>query len=261
MLKTSMNLAIKDCFSSYVLLIALLPVLCSYLLWGGLFVAYWEELLVYFKDLLSISVAQDSWFYWAKTLLDWVVSGALFVVLFLFFWGFAFGTNLLICAVISPFVVDYVAKKHFNLEDISLLPDSAPSLSYAVKNKGVVLGSAHWLGYSVKVLLQTLKFIGLYFLWLIVLLPCYFIPFIGVVIFMLPSFWLFYQQMRWDIASIVWNNKNSIKVALAPYKKEIFTTMGVLYLLGLLPIIGFFIPIFSYVILTHLFLRIKLQIL
>lgn len=257
--KIPLQIALKDCLSPYVLGIAILPVCLSYLLWGGLFFIYWRDLFDYFIVFFTLNFDPNGWFAWLQTFTDWLISGALFLLLALFCWGIAFCSNLIICSIVSPFVIDYVAQKHFAINDISHLPHTAPSINSSIEAKGVLRGLLFWGVYALKVLLENLKILALYVLFVLVCIPLYFIPFVGWLIFFIPSFWLFYSQLNLDVASILWSDKEARKHTLSPYKKQIFSAVLPLYLVGLVPFLGFFIPVFSYVVFAHLFLSIKLK--
>ncbi|WP_300972338.1 EI24 domain-containing protein, partial [Helicobacter rodentium] len=88
------------------------------------------------------------------------------------------------------------------------------------------------------------------------LLPLYFVPFIGSFVILLPNYWLFSKTLVADVGEGIFEKKQ-LKQIKREQKSKIRGITLPLYGLSLIPILGFFAPVFALTTLAHLFFDLK----
>lgn len=223
------SLGRTDFFSPYILKLVFLPLLFSILFWGAIFyffggVAF--DWLYSFVDLdfsFSLKILL-----WIQSGLNFIIKLSLIALFVVAFYVFVMLSNLAFCGFLTPFVVSYVHKTHY--EANPLFDD---------------FGIVHILFFLLKTYL-------LYFLFLLLLLPFYFIPFLGALLILFLNYWLFYKTLAMDAGERIFT-KEKFRGALMLYKNKIRGVVLPLYGLSLIPILNFFIPFYALIVLVHLF--------
>ncbi len=180
-LKKSFN----DFLSARMILINLGPILLSLALFGAIFYYNGGSIVNYCQTLLpqSLSDYSHSQGFFAGVF-AWVFKA---LVYFLIFWIvilLSLVINIFASIFYTPLVVSYLHQKYY---------------------PHVVLEEFGSILFSIKYFLKSLAFMLLF---LAVLTPLYFIPFIGVfgVFFSIIAHFLFFKNtMSWDIASMIFN--------------------------------------------------------
>ncbi len=223
----------KDFFTPFVLKLAFLPLVFSLLFWGVIFYFFggnwFLDLYSFIRPDLSI---KTSWLSWIQSLLDYTIKSTLFVFLAILFLVLTLISNLIICSFLTPFVINFIHKKHYS--NLSIQADTS-------------------LISSIFSLIFTYLF---YALFLILLIPFYFIPFIGTLLILLPNYWLFSKTLISDVGENIFSQKE-FKEIKKNHKTPIRNLILSLYGLSLIPFLNFFIPLFSLIALSHLFFHIK----
>lgn len=226
-------LAKKDFFTPYLLSLTFLPLFFAFIFWSVILYAFgsdWYAMLYHHLHWdLNLSI---TWLMWIQSSLDYIIKTTIFVFLAFCFLVFSLLLTLIICSFLAPFVVNFVRNKHYpncTLEGNTNLISSLLSLL------GIYL---------------------LYLLFLVFLLPLYFVPFIGSFVILLPNFWLFSKTLVADVGEGIFE-KNQLKQVKLEQKGKIRSVTLPLYGLSLIPILGFFAPVFALTTLAHLFLNLK----
>ena len=102
------------------------------------------------------------------------------------------------------------------------------------------------------VLLFFLKTFAVMLLLLIVLMPLYFIPLLGIVAFNLPFYYLFHKMLTYDIASTLCTKEEYKRIMYFRGSAIRMKTL-MLYLLSLVPFVALFGSVFFVIYLGHTF--------
>lgn len=226
-------LARRDIFTPYLLGLTFLPLLFALIFLGTilyLFGSTWQEKLYGLLHWdLNLTI---SWLTWIQSSLDYIIKTTIVVFLAFVFLVLSLLLTLIICSFLAPFVVNFVRNKHY---PTTSLDGDTSTIASILSLIGVYL---------------------LYLFFLILLLPFYFIPFVGSFVILLPNFWLFSKTLVADVGEGIFN-KNTLKHIKQEQKGRIRSVTLPLYGLSLIPIIGFFAPVFALTTLSHLFLSLK----
>ncbi|WP_298495923.1 EI24 domain-containing protein [Helicobacter sp. UBA3407] len=226
-------LAKKDIFTPYLLGLTFLPLFFALLFIGGIFYFFGNTWYATLYDSLrwdlNLSIA---WLAWIQSSLDYIIQTTIFIFLVFLFLIFSLLLTLTICSFLAPFVVHFVRNKHY---PTCPLEGNTSTLVSLFSLLGVYL---------------------LYLLFLVLLLPLYFVPFIGSFVILLPNFWLFSKTLVADVGEGIFEKKELKRIKLEQ-KSRIRNVVLPLYGLSLIPIIGFFAPVFALTTLAHLFLNLK----
>ena len=228
-----LNLGKKDFLSFYILRLVFLPLLFSLLFWGVIFYFFgglgFERLYELLRPNLALEI---SWLLWIQGVIDFVIKATLWVFFVILFLVLSLLSNLIICSFLAPLVVKFVCSKHYAHK--SLQGDTG-------------------LFVSVFYLLKTYV---LYFVFLVILIPFYFIPFLGSLLILLPNYWLFSKTLVADVGENIFTQED-FKTIKKEHKKTIRNVILPLYGFSLIPLLNFFIPLYALVVLSHLFLSLK----
>lgn len=227
------SLAKKDIFTPYLLGLTFLPLLIALAFWGAIlyfFGSDWYAMLYHYFYLdLNISIV---WLAWIQNSLDYIIKTTIFVFLAFAFLVLSLLLTLIICSFLAPFVVNFVRNQHY------------PTASLDGNTNTIIS------------LLSLFGIYLLYFLFLVLLLPFYFVPFVGSFVILLPNFWLFSKTLVADVGEGIFE-KHELKRIKSEQKSQIRNVTLPLYGLSLIPIVGFFVPVFALTTLTHLFFHLK----
>ncbi|NHA60110.1 peptidase [Helicobacter pylori] len=231
-LKKSFN----DFLSVRMLLINLGPILLSLAFFGAIFYYNGENIVNYCQALLpqSLSDYSHSQGFFAGVFV-WVFKA---LVYFLIFWIailLSLVINIFASIFYTPLVVSYLHQKYY---------------------PHVVLEEFGSILFSIKYFLKSLI---LMLLFLAVLTPFYFIPFIGVfgVFFSIIAHFLFFKNtMSWDIASMIFNYK-SYQNLLKQHRLKHYRFSFFCYLFSLIPFFNFFATLLQTLMLAHYFFILK----
>ncbi|MBX7491014.1 EI24 domain-containing protein [Helicobacter turcicus] len=224
-----------DFFTPYLLGLAFLPLLLAFVLLCGILYAFGVDWYAALYATLRVDFGFSSaWLTWVQSLFDYVIKTSVIVL-------FAFGVfagslliSLLVCAFVTPYVVRYIRDLHYQKCSIEGNMSSIMSLLWLV---------SVYLCYG---------------LFLLMLLPFYFVPFIGGFVMLLPSYWLFSKTMITDVGTTIFK-KDTFKSVKTIQKGKIRSVVLPLFGISLIPILGFFSPVYALSVLTHLFFDIKLK--
>ncbi|WQY71505.1 EI24 domain-containing protein [Helicobacter pylori] len=231
-LKKSFN----DFLSVRMLLINLGPILLSLAFFGAIFYYNGGSIVNYCQTLLpqSLSDYSHSQGFFSGVFV-WVFKA---LVYFLIFWIailLSLVINIFASIFYTPLVVSYLHQKYY---------------------PHVVLEEFGSILFSVKYFLKSLAFMLLF---LAVLTPLYFIPFIGIfgVFFSIIAHFLFFKNtMSWDIASMIFNYQ-SYQNLLKQHRLKHYRFSFFCYLFSLIPFFNFFATLLQTLMLAHYFFIFK----
>ncbi|WRA39401.1 EI24 domain-containing protein [Helicobacter pylori] len=226
----------NDFLSTRMLLINLGPILLSLAFFGVIFYYNGENVVNYCQALLpqSLSDYSHSQGFFAGVF-AWVFKA---LVYFLIFWIvilLSLVINIFASIFYTPLVVSYLHQKYY---------------------PHVVLEEFGSILFSIKYFLKSLAFMLLF---LAVLTPFYFIPFIGVfgVFFSIIAHFLFFKNtMSLDIASAIFNYQ-SYQNLLKQHRLKHYRFSFFCYLFSLIPFFNFFATLLQTLMLVHYFFTLK----
>ncbi|WP_299546171.1 EI24 domain-containing protein [uncultured Helicobacter sp.] len=225
----------RDFFTPYLLKLTFLPLLLAFVLLCGILYVFGAEWYVLLYESLRVDFGFSSaWLAWIQLLFDYVIKASVIVL-------FAFGVfagslliSLLVCAFVTPYVVRYIRDLHY--------------AECSIDGNANFFVALLWL-FGVYVC---------YVLFLLALLPFYFVPFVGGFVLLIPSYWLFSKTMIADVGETIFN-KEVFKDLKTTQKGKIRSAIIPLFGINLIPFIGFFSPVYALSVLTHLFFDMKLK--
>ncbi|MFP6306863.1 EI24 domain-containing protein [Helicobacter pylori] len=228
-LKKSFN----DFLSARMLLINLGPILLSLAFFGAIFYYNGGSIVGYCQTLLpqSLNDYSHSQGFFAGVFV-WVSKA---LVYFLIFWIailLSLVINIFASIFYTPLVVSYLHQKYY---------------------PHVVLEEFGSILFSIKYFLKSLAFMLVF---LAVLTPFYFIPFIGVFFSIIPHFLFFKNTMSWDIASMIFNHQ-SYQNLLKQHRLKHYRFSFFCYLFSLIPFFNFFATLLQTLMLAHYFFILK----
>ncbi|MFP6219185.1 EI24 domain-containing protein [Helicobacter pylori] len=226
----------NDFLSARMLLINLGPILLSLAFFGAIFYYNGENIVNYCQTLLpqSLSDYSHSQGFFAGVFV-WVFKA---LVYFLIFWIvilLSLVINIFASIFYTPLVVSYLHQKYYP----HVVLEEFGSILFSVK-------------YFLKSLILMLVFLAL-------LTPFYFIPFIGVfgVFFSIIVHFLFFKNtMSWDIASAIFNHQ-SYQNLLKQHRLKHYRFSFFCYLFSLIPFFNFFATLLQTLMLAHYFFILK----
>lgn len=226
----------NDFLSARMLLINLGPILLSLAFFGAVFHYNGENIVNYCQTLLpqSLSDYSHSQGFFSGVFV-WVFKA---LVYFLIFWIailLSLVINIFASIFYTPLVVSYLHQKYY---------------------PHVVLEEFGSILFSIKYFLKSLIFMLLF---LAVLTPLYFIPFIGVfgVFFSIIVHFLFFKNtMSLDIASAIFNYQ-SYQNLLKQHRLKHYRFSFFCYLFSLIPFFNFFATLLQTLMLAHYFFILK----
>ncbi|WRG47107.1 EI24 domain-containing protein [Helicobacter pylori] len=226
----------NDFLSARMILINLGPILLSLAFFGAVFHYNGESVVNYCQALLpqSLNDYSHSQGFFAGVFV-WVFKA---LVYFLIFWIvilLSLVINVFASIFYTPLVVSYLHQKYY---------------------PHIVLEEFGSILFSIKYFLKSLLFMLLF---LVLLTPFYFIPFIGVfgVFFSIIVHFLFFKNtMSLDIASMIFNYQ-SYQNLLKQHRLKHYRFSFFCYLFSLIPFFNFFATLLQTLMLTHYFFILK----
>ncbi|MCQ2932598.1 EI24 domain-containing protein [Helicobacter pylori] len=226
----------NDFLSARMILINLGPILLSLAFFGAIFYYNGENIVNYCQTLLpqSLSDYSHSQGFFAGVFV-WVFKA---LVYFLILWIailLSLVINIFASIFYTPLVVSYLHQKYY---------------------PHVVLEEFGSILFSIKYFLKALLFMLLF---LAVLTPFYFIPFMGVfgVFFSIIAHFLFFKNtMSLDIASAIFNYQ-SYQNLLKQHRLKHYRFSFFCYLFSLIPFFNFFATLLQTLMLAHYFFILK----
>ncbi|MCQ2865243.1 EI24 domain-containing protein [Helicobacter pylori] len=226
----------NDFLSARMILINLGPILLSLAFFGAIFYYNGGSIVGYCQALLpqSLSDYSHSQGFFSGVFV-WVFKA---LVYFLIFWIvilLSLVINIFASIFYTPLVVSYLHQKYY---------------------PHVVLEEFGSILFSIKYFLKSLAFMLVF---LAVLTPLYFIPFIGVfgVFFSIIAHFLFFKNtMSWDIASMIFNHQ-SYQNLLKQHRLKHYRFSFFCYLFSLIPFFNFFATLLQTLMLAHYFFILK----
>ncbi|WP_187888510.1 EI24 domain-containing protein [Helicobacter pylori] len=226
----------NDFLSARMILINLGPILLSLAFFGAIFYYNGENIVNYCQTLLPQSLsdyAHSQGFF--SGVFVWVFKA---LVYFLIFWIailLSLVINIFASIFYTPLVVSYLHQKYYP----HVVLEEFGSILFSIK-------------YFLKALLFMLVFLAL-------LTPFYFIPFIGVfgVFFSIIAHFLFFKNtMSLDIASAIFNYQ-SYQNLLKQHRLKHYRFSFFCYLFSLIPFFNFFATLLQTLMLVHYFFILK----
>ncbi len=226
----------NDFLSARMILINLGPILLSLAFFGAIFYYNGENIVNYCQTLLPQSLsnyAHSQGFF--SGVFVWVFKA---LVYFLIFWIailLSLVINIFASIFYTPLVVSYLHQKYY---------------------PHVVLEEFGSILFSIKYFLKSLLFMLVF---LALLTPFYFIPFIGVfgVFFSIIAHFLFFKNtMSLDIASMIFNHQ-SYQNLLKQHRLKHYRFSFFCYLFSLIPFFNFFATLLQTLMLAHYFFILK----
>ncbi|MFP6258309.1 EI24 domain-containing protein [Helicobacter pylori] len=226
----------NDFLSARMILINLGPILLSLVFFGAIFYYNDENIVNYCQALLpqSLSDYSHSQGFFAGVF-AWVFKALVYFFIFWIVILLSLVINIFASIFYTPLVVSYLHQKYY---------------------PHVVLEEFGSILFSVKYFLKSLLFMLLF---LTVLTPLYFIPFIGVfgVFFSIIVHFLFFKNtMSWDIASMIFNHQ-SYQNLLKQHRLKHYRFSFFCYLFSLIPFFNFFATLLQTLMLVHYFFILK----
>ncbi|WP_139519741.1 EI24 domain-containing protein [Helicobacter pylori] len=226
----------NDFLSARMIVINLGPILLSLAFFGAIFYYNGENIVNYCQTLLpqSLSDYSHSQGFFAGVFV-WVFKA---LVYFLIFWIailLSLVINIFASIFYTPLVVSYLHQKYYS---------------------HVVLEEFGSILFSIKYFLKALAFMLLF---LEVLTPLYFIPFIGVFgvfLSIIAHFLFFKNTMSLDIASMIFNHQ-SYQNLLKQHRLKHYRFSFFCYLFSLIPFFNFFATLLQTLMLAHYFFILK----
>ncbi|GAA7662290.1 EI24 domain-containing protein [Helicobacter pylori] len=226
----------NDFLSTRMILINLGPILLSLAFFGAIFYYNGENIVNYCQTLLpqSLSDYSHSQGFFAGVFV-WVFKALAYFLIFWIAILLSLVINIFASIFYTPLVVSYLHQKYY---------------------PHVVLEEFGSILFSIKYFLKSLLFMLLF---LAVLTPFYFIPFIGVfgVFFSLIAHFLFFKNtMSLDIASAIFNYQ-SYQNLLKQHRLKHYRFAFFCYLFSLIPFFNFFATLLQTLMLAHYFFILK----
>ncbi|WP_120943787.1 MULTISPECIES: EI24 domain-containing protein [Helicobacter] len=225
----------KDFLSWKMLLLNLGPVLVGLLFWGILLFYFGDNLVRIIEGFLPTSwyrYAHSGGFMPAFFLL--LFKTFVYILLGLFVLILSLVGNVLVAIFYTPIVVSFVRKKDY--------PD-------------LCLEGFGDFNFCLQHFLKQLAYLCMF---LLVCIPLYFIPFVGVFFSLIPHYFFFKNTLCFDIATSLFNQERYTQV-LRDHKIPLHKVAILAYLFSLIPVFNFFATLLQTLILTRYFLEIKAQ--
>ncbi|RKV22838.1 peptidase [Helicobacter pylori] len=223
----------NDFLSARMLLINLGPILLSLAFFGAVFYYNGGSIVGYCQTLLpqSLNDYSHSQGFFAGVFV-WVFKALVYFFIFWIAILLSLVINIFASIFYTPLVVSYLHQKYY---------------------PHVVLEEFGSIFFSVKYFLKALLFMLVF---LAVLTPFYFIPFIGVFFSIIPHFLFFKNTMSWDIASMIFNYQ-SYQNLLKQHRLKHYRFSFFCYLFSLIPFFNFFATLLQTLMLAHYFFILK----
>lgn len=236
--------SIRDFFSSSMLKLALIPLLVTMIILYILFFGAASFGIDALKTVAETSqnggeviIDENAPFYfvWLTYLVvflfkysitSWLAGFLLYTVGAIFIFHLSVILTLIIIGFLTPFVVNYLKKNHYN--------------NLYLKPYGTILG-AIWI---------LLKAFFIMVLLYILLVPLYFLPLVNLIALYLPLYYFFHKLLNYDVSSTILS-KEEYKIIYSKNSNSFRIRTFVLYFTSSIPFIALFVAIFYVIYLSH----------
>lgn len=227
-IRTLLEISKDDFLSAPMLMLNILPVALGVLFWVGILYGFSDTILSYLTHFLPESwrLSLESASFWGVGALNAILWAILYIMLGFLAILLAIVGNLFISIFYTPIAVSYVRKRHYAAAPKS---EGAPLLA-ALKNFSISL--------------------AILCIVCVVCIPLLFVPLVGGLVMLAPFFMFFYKTTFFDVGcevlgahryAEIWQAKCRYRVAFAAY------------VMGLVPILGFFMPLFQVIMISHFY--------
>ena len=236
--------SVKDFFTSSMLKIALIPLFITMLILYSMFFAAADFGITNLQEIAQASqngqevvIDENAPFYfvWFTYLIvflfkysitSWLAGFLLYTVGAIFIFHLSVILTLIIIGFLTPFVVNYLKKNHYNNLDL--------------KPYGTILG-AIWI---------LLKAFFMMVLLYILLVPLYFLPLVNLIALYLPLYYFFHKLLNYDVSSTILS-KEEYKIIYSKNSNSFRIRTFVLYFTSSIPFIALFVAIFYVIYISH----------
>lgn len=167
-----------------------------------------------------------------NSVISWLILTFSFFLLAMAMFVIAMITAIFIIGFLTPAIMREVQKRHY------------PEIP--LEEHGSVLTG----------ILESMKYVMVMFLLLILMIPLYFIPFLNIVAVNLPFYYLFHKFYMLDVGTTAMT-KEQFKQMMYFNANKVRMTTGLLYLLSMVPLAALFTPVFNVIVLAHTVMRSK----
>ncbi|PAF53877.1 peptidase [Helicobacter sp. 13S00482-2] len=225
----------EDFFSLKMLILNLMPTIIGVVLWSLLLLYFSDQILAgmeYFLPKSWQNLSNDSGFF--ASIGGFFIKVFLYVLLGFFIIILTIIGNMFISIFYTPIVISYLRKKYYL--DISI----------------------HSFGGIKTSILYFLKCLGWFVLFVIILSPLFFIPFVGFFAILIPHFLFFKNTMLFDIGSSILS-QSQYDLFLSKNKIKNYQITLISYLFSLIPIFNFFVTLLQTIIIARYILDKKIE--
>lgn len=223
----------EDFFSFKMITLNLLPIVIGLGFWGFVLFYFGGEILGWLQHLLP-----TSWQDLLKNPGILASIGGFFIKLFLYLLlGFfviilTIIGNIFISIFYTPIVIGYLQKKYYHQIDLDCFGNIKTSIFYFLKS------------------------LGWFILFVIILSPLFFIPFVGVFAVLIPHFFFFKNTMLFDVGSSIFD-ESEYRSFISSNKIKIYQVSLIAYIFSLIPFFNFFATLLQTIIIARFLLERK----
>ncbi|MGP1579553.1 MAG: EI24 domain-containing protein [Wolinella sp.] len=212
----------RDARSPSMLFLALLPLLISalvaYMSFGAVDLAL--------KEWLRAILDSHALYAWVESLLSHLLNLVSFVGILLVAIFLVLIVQLFLGIFYAPIIIRFVHARYYSELEL---------------NSGESLLSS---------LREFVKIFFRFLLRMLICLPLSLIPFLGAIVWILLTFYFFYHTMMLDVAGSILTNAQKSELEFRK-RWEMRRFLAGIYLLGFIPFLNLFTPIFQILLLTH----------
>ncbi|MDD3462527.1 MAG: EI24 domain-containing protein [Sulfurospirillaceae bacterium] len=230
--------SLKDYFSKKFMLLSIAPLAIPLVLFGFLLVYVGGEFSVMMADSASgqsVVVDQATHPIIAWLLGFYIVNWLVVTLFYLFGTVFVMLSSLVVAVIVigllTPFIVSIIRKRHY------------PSLQ--------PYNDVSFIDSFFALLWIFAKFLVAF----LVALPFLLVPFLNILIFYIPFFYLFYKLMILDMLSCGIADKKTLLGISKEYQTTLLVTLFGFFMLSLVPFAGLFLQTFFVIYLSHFFFQ------
>lgn len=223
----------EDFFSFKMITLNILPIIIGVGFWGFTLFYFGGEILGWLQHFLP-----KSW----QDLLEnpgiLASIGGFFIKLFLYLLlGFfviilTIIGNIFISIFYTPIVIGYLRKKYYHQIDLDCFGNIKTSIFYFLKS------------------------LGWFILFVIILIPLFFIPLVGVLAVLIPHFFFFKNTMFFDVGSSIFD-EYEYRSFISSNKIKIYQVSLIAYIFSLIPFFNFFATLLQTIIIARFLLERK----
>jgi len=220
-IQSSFFLALNDLKEPKIFSLLFAPMLLSALFWGGLFLFLGNALALRLYELFLIQTGDGIVGVW----LGWILMISAYLATGLFFLFGVLATNLLFASFFTPIACSHVHKQYYAELEVGGFGSLFSTIFSLTKITAI--------------------FCCLWFL----CIPFYFLPLVGPLLALAPLYWFFSNMLLYDIGSTVLTKEEFRTIVRGKnwHKKTL-----PLFAIGLIPVVGFFAPLYQIITVAHM---------